>query len=112
MSNFPLYDQLSKDISQKELTIKQKDKFMILISDIDINGYELIYALIRVYQLEKTEESSSFKLPYEGKYVNKDMMFDLNQLPTELKQILFKFLQIHTEKMKEDSFIQETRLDI
>lgn len=111
MSNFPLYDNLSKDISHKDLTIKQKDKFMILINDLDINGYELVYALIRVYQLEKSQDRSTFKLPYDGKYVKNDMKFDLNQLPSELKQILFKFLQIHTETMKEEVSLQETRGD-
>lgn len=111
MSNFPLYDNLSKDISDRDLTVRQKDKFMILIDNLDTNGYELVYALIRVYQLEKSEDRSTFKLPYDGKYLKNDMKFDLNQLPCELKQILFKFLQIHTETMKEEVSLQETRGD-
>ena len=109
MSNFPLYDNLIKDISNEEMTVKQKDKFMKLIKDLDELGSELIYALIRVYQLENCEDKSTFKLPYGGKFVKHDMKFDLNELPNELKHLIFKFLQIHTKKIKEENLLNENR---
>jgi len=38
-----------------------------------------------------------------GKFDKNDMKFDFNELPNELKHILFKFIQIHTKTMKEES---------
>jgi len=112
MSNFPLYDNLNKNLPSEELTTKQKDKFMKYVKDIDINGSELIYALIRVYQLENSEDKSTFKLPYGGKFIKYDMKFDFNELPNELKHILFKFIQIHIKTMKEENILTETRDNI
>ncbi len=112
MSTFPLYDNLSKDLPTEEMTTKQKDKFMKLVKDIDVNGSELIYALIRVFQLENSEDKSTFKLPYGGKFIKYDMKFDFNELPNELKHILFKFVQIHVKTMKEENILSETRDNI
>jgi hypothetical protein len=109
MSNFPLYDNLIKDLPEEEITVKQKDKFIKLVKDIDEYGSELIYALIRFYQLENSEDKSTFKLPYGGKYVKHDMKFDFNELPNQLKHILFKFIQIHIKTLKEENTITECR---
>jgi len=91
------------------MSTKQKDKFMKLIKDIDEKGSELIYALIRVYQLENSDDKSTFKLPYGGKFVKHDMQFDFNDFPNKLKHILLKFIQIHIKSMKEESIIKENR---
>ena len=109
MSNFPLYDNLIKDLPEEEITVKQKDKFIKLVKDIDDYGSELIYALIRFYQLENSEDKSTFKLPYGGKYVKHDMKFDFNELPNQLKHILFKFIQIHIKTLKEENNLTECR---
>ena len=109
MSNFPLYDNLFVDLPTEEMTVKHKDKFVKLIKEIDQNGSELIYALIRVYQLENSDDKSTFKLPYGGKFDKTDMKFDFNDLPNELKHILFKFIQIHTKTMKEENILSENR---
>jgi len=95
MSSFPLYDSLIVDVSNDELKIEEKDDFMKMIKTFDTNGYELIYALIRVFQLENNEDKSTFKLPYGGKYVKNDILFDLNEFPNKLKQLLYKFVKIH-----------------
>ena len=102
MINLPLYDTLIKDLPEEEITIKQKDKFMKLIKDIDEYGSELIYVLIRLYQLENSDDKSTFKLPYGGKFVKDDLNFNLNDLPLQLKQILYKFLLLHIKTMKEE----------
>lgn len=109
MSNLPLYDTLIKDLPEEEITIKQKDKFMKLIKDIDEYGSELIYVLIRLYQLENSDDKSTFKLPYGGKFVKHDMKFDFNELPNELKHILLKFIQIHIKTLKEENNYVENR---
>lgn len=106
MSKFPLYDSLSKDISTKDLTASQKRVFIKRISKIDKNGHDLVYALIRMYQVENNEKNTSFTLPYNGTYVENDISFDLDKFPNTLKQILFKFLKVHLDKMKEERTIE------
>jgi hypothetical protein len=109
MSNFPLYDDLLKKSTNDELKSKQKDEFMKIVKNIDSNGSELIYALIRTYQLENSEDKSTFKLPYGGKFVKDDIKFDFNELPNELKNILYQFVLIHLKTSEEEGIIQENR---
>lgn len=107
MSKFPLYDSLSKDISHADLTAAQKRSFIKRISTIDENGHDLVYALIRMYQVENNEKNTSFTLPYNGTFVDSDIHFDLDKFPPTLKQILFKFLAVHIDKMKEERRIEK-----
>lgn len=101
MSNFPIYDNLYKECKNKELTVKQKNEFISKIVNIDCEGAELIYALIRHYELNN-DNLATYKLPYTGKYINNEIVFDLDDLPYKLKQILYKFLNMYINKMNED----------
>jgi len=107
MSKFPLYDSLSKDLPQEDLTPTEKRLFIKKIGKIDNNGHELVYALIRMYQVENNEENTSFTLPYNGIFVDSDINFDLDKFPIYLKHILFKFLSVHIDKMKEEKNIEK-----
>ena len=107
MSKFPLYDSLLKDISDNDLTSTEKRVFLKRIIKIDKNGNELVYALIRMYQVENKEENTSFTLPYNGAFVESDIHFDLDKFPNTLKQLLFKFLGVHLNKMKEEISIEK-----
>ena len=109
MSNFPLYDSLSLELKNLDLTTKEKDEFMKLVKNIDADGAERIYVLIRMYQLENSDDKSTFKIPYGGKYVKNDIKFDLNELPNELKQLLYKFIKIHSATMDEENTIKKNR---
>jgi hypothetical protein len=104
MSKFPLYDSFSKDIIDKDLTITQKKTFIKRISKIDKNGHDLVYALIRMYQVVNKEDNTSFTLPYNGSFTEKDITFDLDKFPYRLKHILFKFISAHVITMKEEVF--------
>jgi len=107
MSKFPLYDNLCKGISNTKLNTTQKKSFIKRVEKIDKSGYELVYALIKMYQMENNEGSTSFTLPYNGKYINNEMTFDLDEIPGKLQQILYKFLSAHLSKMKEESAISK-----
>lgn len=107
MSKFPLYDSLIKDLPKKDLTMTQKRAFIKRIAKIDKNGHDLVYALIRMYQVENNEENTSFTLPYNGTFIDNDINFDLDKFPVDLKQILFKFLVVHIGKMKEERSIEK-----
>jgi hypothetical protein len=99
MSNFPLYDNIINEVkTEEDLTTKQKDEFIKLVENVDENASELIYALIRVYQLENSENKNTFTLPYNGTFVNDTIKFDLNELPNKLKQILYKFIVLNKTK--------------
>jgi hypothetical protein len=102
MSNLPLYEILFKETTNEDLTTKEKDEFMKIIKNIDQKGFEIAYALIRIFQLENNEDKSTFKIPYGGKFVKDDLNFNLNDLPLQLKQILYKFLVLHIKTMKEE----------
>jgi hypothetical protein len=107
MSKFPLYESLSKNILNTDLTQQQKKIFIKMFGKIDHSGQELVYALIRMYQMENNEDDTSFVLPYNGKYTGTDINFNLENFPNNLKQILFNFLHIHLEKMKEEQRIEK-----
>ena len=103
---FPLYDNLIKDLDKEEMSQKEQDKFMKLIKTFDTPGYEIIYILIICYQLETNETANTIILPYSGKFINNDITFDFNEFPQNLKKILYKFVKIHTKKMKEENAIK------
>jgi hypothetical protein len=99
--NFPLYTSLSKDLPDKDLTNTQKNDLVKKISNMDSNGYELVYALIKIYYIN-SDKNSLFNIPYEGKYVKDEICFDVDKLPCKLKQLVYKFAKLNTKRMKED----------
>ena len=110
MSNFPLYTSVSTGILEKDLTVKQKEDFVLKTSVMDKEGHELIYALMRVFFLEH-EPSSPFNVLYGGKHVNNNIVFDMDNIPLKLRQILYKFIKIHVKKIKEDEKLAKGRID-
>jgi len=106
MSNFPLYTTLKKNICKKDLTIQQKNDLVNKILSLESEQHELIYVLIKCYFLEKDKEQNVI-LPYKGKIIKENIEFNLTDLPIELRQILFKFVTIHEQKIKEESKIEE-----
>lgn len=107
MSKFPLYNNLLQEVKSKELTLTQKKDFMTKIETVDKDGHEFIYALIKTYQMENEDSDKCFTVPYNGIYIDKDLNFDLNKLPKKLKQILYRFINIHLEKMEEENNIKK-----
>ena len=102
MSNLPIYEILLKETINEDLSTKEKDEFIKLVKNVDQNGFDILYSLIRIFQLENNEDKSTFKIPYGGKFVKNDLNFNLNDLPCKLKQILYKFLLLHIKAMKKE----------
>lgn len=111
---FPLYMSLLNNLSKKELTLKQKKEFIDKIKIIDNNGVELLYALIITYYIDNyhvnntnlvsivnTTDVNNF-LPYESVYTNNNIEFDFEKFPCQLKNILYKFIDIHLKSTEED----------
>jgi len=97
--SFPLYDNLFNDseIKSEDLPSEQKEELIKKIKKIDLTGAELIYSIIRKYQLENESDSmSSFNLPYKAIQQKTGIKFDLDLLPNKLKQMIYKFVNMHT----------------
>ena len=107
MSKFPLYDNLYKNVDDEDLSLNDKKNFLKRIKKLDENGQELIYTLIRFYEIENNENDKNNNLPYNGIFVDNDINFDLDKFPLKLKQILFKFSKFHLNKMKEEKQIEK-----
>ena len=96
MSNFPLYEDLKKDNPKKDLSAKCKLEFIENMKNINMDGKELIYGLIRSHQTESGE--NLFK-----NVSSTDLTFDFNNFPIILKHILHKFANKHIKIMAEDN---------
>jgi len=106
MSKFPLYDSLLKDVTDVDLTVAQKKSFVKKINKIDKNGNDFLYSLIKIHQIEQKIENNGFSLPYNGIFEDNNIIFDLDNFPNTLKQILFKFIGVHLNTMKEESLLK------
>jgi hypothetical protein len=107
-NTFPLFQNLISESDEKDLTQVQKKAFIKKLDKIDQDGINLIYALISSFWIYEKNELDS-KIPYKGEVYDKDITFDLDLFPKKLKQILYKFIQMHVKKMNEDKKIQEKR---
>ena len=107
MSNFPLYDNLIKDISTKDLSVKQKEEFISKVENIDNKGRDLIFALIQFYYIKNESEISFENIPYKGIYEKNEndlenITWSLSDLPVKLRNILYKFILIHMQSIEEE----------
>jgi hypothetical protein len=102
----PLYQDLIKNVTEVELTSEEKENIIKKIKKLDILGHELIYALIRCYQLEN---ETNYGTPYDGKVIQKGLKFDLEKFPPQLKNLINSFIDIHLEKMKEEIKLNKNR---
>ena len=112
MSNFPLYDRLIRDIPNKNITVKQHHEFLEKIPDINTHGRELLYVLIQCYSKDNGGGDAS-STPYGGEVKrcgrnNVSVTWDLASFPHNLRQILYKFVVMHTEEMQEEMMRSET----
>lgn len=100
MSQFPLYSSLIKNTPEKDLTLLQKRD---LIDKIQSNTeiHDLIYALIKTFYLDHYN-GDIFALPYKSRLNDDKIDFELEELPKKLKQLLFKFINLHVKKIDED----------
>jgi hypothetical protein len=101
MSTFPLFTSLRKGLLSRDLTAKTKENFIAEVKNIDESGSELIYALVRFYYIEETGTPLP-GLPYEGKITDDNVQFNLDNFPNKLKQLLYKFIQLHVKNMEEE----------
>lgn len=100
--SFPLYDTLSKDIKDKNLTTAQRKALIRNISKIDNAGHEILYILLKIYQLDNNPDDGR-ELPYGSTVDGNNVTVNIKSLPHKLKQILLKFTKIHIKTMNENT---------
>lgn len=99
MNKFPLYDSLCKDLPTRKMTASQKKSFMGKVKKIDQSGHDSLYALLKMYKI--VNDDTSFDIPLS-------LEFDMNKLPNKLNHVLYKFINIHLVKMKEEDNLHNT----
>lgn len=102
---FPLFNQLYKDTQDKDLSTSQKKTFLNKLDRMDQEGVNLMYALILAYQEES--ENTRTLIPYNGKKDDKNIVFNLENLPNHLRQILHKFVLMHIKRIADDNKMNE-----
>lgn len=99
--SFPLYEILNKDIVDMKISSKMKEDIILLIEK-DEECHEIIYALIKSYQVEN--ETSTTDL-YQIKEVKEGYKFNINKLPEKLQYILYKFSQKRYDELNRENEI-------
>jgi hypothetical protein len=99
MSLQNLYNSLKNDVQDCPFT--EKDKFLKNVAQLDEKGHEMFYAIVKTHQLENKKDSYP-QLPYESKFVSSKLRIDFEKLPTQLKHILCKFMNMHILSMEEE----------
>jgi hypothetical protein len=104
MSTFPLYDLLYKNSpTDIDLSFSEKKEIIEIISKLDMKNIELLFALIRRHYIDNEKQSyKMMDIPY-GFEKDGQIVFEIENLPIQLKHIIFKFckLSIITEQDKE-----------
>lgn len=108
MSQFPLYTTLSSNLPKKDLTILQKNELIKKIASMTTEDHELIYMLIKSYYINN-DSGDSLSIPYNAQLSKDKIDFDLLEFPVGLKQLLFKFVTVHKNKLIEDEKFQKDK---
>lgn len=56
-----------------------------------------------------SEKLNPCSIPFNGSYINDELIFDLEKLPLDLQYILLEFTKIHTQHMQDNQKIEKMR---
>ena len=98
-SKFPLYNILYDYVRNNEKIILKKDKKMFIsFVESNDNVHEIIYTIIRIYDLKHNKKKTSeiYNIPYKGKEENlNDYTFNIDNFPLNLQKMLIHFMNIN-----------------
>ena len=102
--NLPIYDNLLNIIEKEDETIVITEEIKSnLINNINIfkDTHELLFAIIRCYQLNNSSNIS--KLPFYSKYLKtkQGYKFDIDNLPDKLIRVILEFYNLHIKSIEE-----------
>jgi hypothetical protein len=96
-----LFNSLKKDIQKENFPLDKRETLLRNISMLDEKGQEMLYVIIKYHQLE-TKKDAMEQLPYDSKFVSKNLRFDIEKFPNDLKYITNKFVQMHLSLIEEE----------
>lgn len=102
--SFPLYSSLKQKSESENLTFNYEDQLNICASinkDLDANGTEVLYALIKFYSILEDKYPHD-TVPYKPKINKGGIKFDISLMPHKLINIIKTFLELHNQKMTEE----------
>tara|TARA_Y100000389_G_C17211558_1_gene388756 strand:- start:102 stop:401 length:300 start_codon:yes stop_codon:yes gene_type:complete len=91
-----------KDLPSKKLTNKQKLDFLTKLKNINENGHEILYVLIRIFAKLKKKDTSITPFKSNSNDEKTEFTFDLNNFPNKLGQLLYKFIILHHNTTQND----------
>lgn len=103
---FPLFDTLYQGTSNIKTPLTYEEKMTLCndIKELDQEGFDLLYAIIRHFFLAK--ENGRFDLiPYSPKVHKSGYKFDTTFLPPRLLIMIRHFVAMHLKKLGEDKEI-------
>jgi hypothetical protein len=99
------YNSLINNISTKDLNLLQKKDFIKKVERLDQEGRELFFFLIHCYseQHSTKKKKKKYVCPYNGQQSKNSLAYNLLDFPNELKQLLYRFISMHIQKMEEEN---------
>lgn len=110
-SSFPLFDTLHSETEGIHTPLTYDDKLRLCndIKEMDQEGYDLLYAIIRTYYLEK-EKGIKDHIPYSPKVHKSGYKFDMTFFPPRLLIMIRRFVSLHKKKLSEEELMRSTGL--
>ena len=92
MNSFPLYSNIRNQIKNKSVIITKeiKEQFKKDFKKLDVESHELVYALIRAYQLDNNINTDNL-LAFKARQLKYGVKYNLNEFPADLINILIIF---------------------
>lgn len=96
--SFPLYDTLLQKSNSNSIDTLDKNKIITYINQMDQDGNNKIYALIKYHSLFYDSDNT-----IQLNYKENTFKFDFDTLPEQLQKIIWEFIKIHIKYMKQCS---------
>ena len=98
----PLFNALFQESENSEkLNEEQMKEMSEAVKMLDREGHEILFALIRHYQL-KVDMETIEKEPYDFKSIKSGYKFTIHKLPIKLQIMLKNFIDLHSKKLQEE----------
>ena len=102
--NLPIYDNILNELeSNHETTIDDKTKEHIINCITKYTDtHELLFAIIRCYQLNNSNNITNF--PFYCKYLKtkKGYKFDIDNIPNKLLMMILEFYKLHIKSLDDN----------
>lgn len=99
-ASLPIYTTILQNIPSN-ISINDDDKSELILNiEKYEDTHELIFAIIRCYQINNSNDNST--IPFYGRYLKtkKSYKFDITYIPDKLIKILIEFYKLHINSIK------------